>query len=277
MRRTILNRFVEYVPKGTVIAQATSSAGLNNNIHLGTAAFRATEAAALRHDQETLQKGFFFLPKLSFSYEQGQGVSPVFSEKQFRWIYEVAHKDVVDALNHVTLGSDVEGHSLETVMRATSFDASRASTHSPACEHFNYSFFYNSLRPWGTEVPVLLRDALWLQYAAKAKERNLSVQALIERQFLEAAAANTFRSGWVYLVLSGDQFQVLSFDLGTSPIVSDLTPLLCMPVHENCFALDYDVEKDLEKYVANFFKGCNWHTAGRYYAATVGKSLDVKL
>lgn len=275
MRRTALKKFVEYVPKGS---SALSTAAPNSqNVHLGTAAFRATETAALRHETDVLNKGFFFLPKLPFAYQDGQGISPVFSEKQFRWIYEVSHQEIVDTLNHVTLGSDVEGHSLETVMRATSFDASRASTHSPACEHFNYCFFYNSLRPWGTDVPVLLRDALWLQYAAKAKERNLTVPQLLQRLFLETAASIPFRSGWVYLVWNGDQFEVLPFDLGTSPIVSDLTPLLCMPVHESCFAWDYDVEKDLEKYVANFFKGCNWHTAGRYYAGSVGKSLDVTL
>jgi superoxide dismutase, Fe-Mn family len=268
MKRTLALRFVEYVPKRAVNAlPATTilSRGPAASIHEGTALFRETERGAQRSDDEQARRGFFSVPKLN--YPVISGVSPVLSAKQFRYVYDVVHRDAVDRLNRMTIGSDVEGHTVETVIRQTSFDALKAHIHTPACEHLNYCFFYNSLRPWGTSMPSAFRDVVALQLGnAEAPA------ALIEKRFLQAASTLQSRVGWVYLVAtSTGVIDVVAFEHGTSPLASDLIPLLGLSVNESTYFMDYSTvgPGGLEAYIANFFKGCNWSLASRYFAETV--------
>lgn len=269
MKRTLALHFVEYVPKravnafpsASILARSTQQ---TKSIHEGTALFRETERGAQRADLEQERRGFFSVPKLN--YPVLSGVSPVLSSKQFRYVYDVLHHDIVSKLNRASIGSDVEGHTVETVIRQTSFDALKSHIHTPACEHFNYCFFYNSLRPWGTSMPSSFRDAVTLQFGNAD-----SPSATIEKRFLQAASTLQSRVGWVYLVsTSTGVLDVVAFEHGTSPLANDLIPLLGLSVNESTYFMDYSTvgPGGLEAYVANFFKGCNWSLASRYFADT---------
>lgn len=268
MRRTLSLRFVEYVPKQAVDAQPAAtilSRFQGTSIYEGTAQFRETERGAHRADIEEQRKGFFFLPKLS--YPVVAGVAPVLSAKQFRYIYDVVHRDVVHTLNRHTIGSDVEGHTVETVIRQTSFDALKTHMHTPACEHFNYCFFYNSLRPWGTAIPGAFRDAIVLQFGSAQ-----TPAVTIQKRFLQAASTLQSRTGWVYLVSTySGVLDVLAVEHGTTPLANDLIPLMALSVNESTYGMDYSVvgHEGLEAYVSNFFKGCNWTLAHQYFAETI--------
>lgn len=278
MKSTLALRFVEYVPQkavnalpaAAILSQAQRTA---TSIHEGTALFRDTERGAARSDLEIERRGFFSLPRLN--YPVASGVAPVLSAKQFRYVYDVVHRDTVDKLNRFTIGSEVEGHTVETVIRQTSFDALKNHIHTPACEHFNYCFFYNSLRPWGTTMPNAFRDAITLQFG------NLTTPAqLIETRFLQAASTLQSRVGWVYLVVSpSGVVDVVAFEHGTSPLANDLIPLLGMCVNESAYFMDYSTvgHEGLEAYVANFFKGCNWTLAGRYFAEAISAKGGAEL
>ncbi|CAJ1032106.1 Iron/manganese superoxide dismutase, alpha-hairpin domain/Iron [Leishmania utingensis] len=262
MRVSVLQRFREYVPKGasTHVSLALATP------HGVTRAFRTTEMAAAAADAERDAKGFFYLPRID--YDVSQGVAPLMTRKQFDVQYHVFHKAAVDQLNTHTLGSELEGHNLNVVLRNSSFDASRAVIHTAASEHFNYCFWYRSLRPWGTAVPTRLRDGLQLQYS-----QNGTVDAVGEVQRLFAVTALSQQSvgGWVYLVWTGKAFDVLAFDHGTCPLGSDLIPLLALNTHESARCYDYplaegDEEGDnVERFVRNFFKTCNWKLAEHYF------------
>ncbi|KPA83357.1 putative mitochondrial superoxide dismutase [Leptomonas pyrrhocoris] len=259
MRPSLTFRFAEYVPKWapTQVSATPASA------YAVTRAFRATEAAAMAADAERAQKGFFYLPRLD--YDVGQGVAPLMSKKQFDVQYHVFHKATVERLNAHTLGSELEGHNLNVVIRNSSFDASRAVIHAAASEHFNYCFWYRSLRPWGTAVPTRLKEELQLQYSENG---TLDAVEEVRRRFLVAALSQQPCCGWVYLVWTGKKFDILAFDHGMCPIGSDLIPLLGLSVRESAMCFDYgspDTEEVIERYVNNFFKTCNWGLAEQYF------------
>eukprot|EP00331_Platyophrya_macrostoma_P011482 CAMPEP_0176421788 /NCGR_PEP_ID=MMETSP0127-20121128/9372_1 /TAXON_ID=938130 /ORGANISM="Platyophrya macrostoma, Strain WH" /LENGTH=262 /DNA_ID=CAMNT_0017802565 /DNA_START=96 /DNA_END=884 /DNA_ORIENTATION=- len=262
MRPTWIRKFVEYVPK-------------NASALTGTARFRATEIAAERADEDVVKQGFYFLPKLKFPAVEG-GVSPVLSARQFSYMYNVVHRDIVEQLNRHTIGSEFEGHTLEAVIRASAFDATKNAVHTPACEHFNYCFFYHSLRPWGTPMPADLREAIQLQYGS-----GESAEKRIQSLFLRAASTLQSRSGWVYLVwVDSGKLDVVPFEQGTTPLASDVTPLLCMSVNESTYGLDYSLataEGGLEPYTKNFFKGCNWLLVAKYYGEATGRPIEPTL
>lgn len=261
MRRTWIRRFVEYVPQTPNLTQTLS----------GTARFRVTELAVERSDEAVCNQGFFFLPKLKYPAVES-GAAPVFSAKQFSYTYHFIHRDIVEKLNKFAIGSEFEGHTLEAVIRATAFDASKNAVHTPACEHFNYCFFYHSLRPWGTTMPNDLREALQLQYGS-----DMAPEKRIESLFLRAASTLQSRTGWVYLVWADSgKLDVVPFEQGSTPLAHDLVPLMCMSVNESAYALDYDISDpaSLETYVKNFFKGCNWLLVAKYYGEAKGRQSE---
>lgn len=268
LRQNCLRRFVEYVPKNPISVSLSASAAASS-VHEATARFRMTEAAAQRNDVEKANRGFFHLPKLNYAVEGG--VSPIFSPRQLHYIYNVAHRHAVDTLNRYVIGTELEGHSLEAVVRASSFDATKNYIHTPACEHFNYCFFYQSVRPWGTVIPSALREGLKLQFPGSAEP-----QLIVQKMFLRAASTLQSRSGWVYLVWTGTKFDVFAFESGSSPLAQELTPLLGLSVHETSYEQDYSTvdQSGLETYISNFFKGCNWTVAARYYTAATTRQQE---
>lgn len=264
MRRTFTALFAAYVPHG-----ASTAADMAANTHTVTANFRQTEAAATQSDLDKEQRGFFYLPRLD--YDIGVGIPPLMSKKQFDVQYHVFHKDAVERLNKHTLGSELEGHTLDVVIRKTAFDASQAVTHAAASEHFNYCFWYRSLRPWGTAVPQALRNELQLQYS-----RNGTLDAVeeLKRQMMVTAMSQQAMTGWVYLVWTGKAFDIVEFNHGACPIGSDLTPLMAINMHHSALHFDYSVQPDEEtvrRYVTNYFKTCNWTVAEQYFLKAIEK------
>ncbi|KEG14872.1 superoxide dismutase [Trypanosoma grayi] len=262
MRRALRLGYHAFVPKGAVLQTDV----LASSPHLTTAVFRETEAAAARADKAKEDAGFFSRPRLN--YPAASGIPALISGKQLNVQYDVFHRDVVATLNRHTLGTVLEGHNLETVIRKTSFDATQAVTHTAAAEHFNYCFFYKSLRPWGTSVPAQLREAFQLQYSCNG---SLDAVEGVKRLMTTTALSHQERCGWIYLVWTGKVFDVVEFPHGSCPIASDLIPLLAINVHESAYSLDYGVA-GLEQYVQNYFKACNWPLAERYYLQATGQA-----
>lgn len=232
--------------------------------------FRALEDSVEQADKAKAERGFFYLPDLD--YDVSAGVPPLCSSKQFDIVYQLFHRDSVDRLNEHTLGSTLEGHTLDVVLHDTAFDAERAVVHCAAAEHFNYCFWYRSLRPWGTAVPPRLRNALQLRLTGReaAGGDGLPWDAVheVERLMTVEALTQPVCCGWLYLVWTGKVFDVLHFEHGLCPITSDLVPLLCLNLHESAFYFDYPQSiEGVTAYVKNFFKTCNWNYADMVYAS----------
>lgn len=325
LRRCFLAKSLsEYTPrnwKGSAATLSLTSPGVHSpsfftgsNSHFSsslqegvTRSFRSLEKAVAAKDKEKESRGFFALPEVD--YDVSNGIPPLFSRKQFEMQYFFFHKDAVERLNTHTIGSELEGHNLDVVLRHTAFDASRAVIHTSAAEHFNYCFWYKSLRPWGTSVPSRLSRGLqeWLSGEVGAtmastgsssrlrtspnypkdgstpgaeslvfKASDSDPVKEIVRRLTIKALNQINRSGWIYLIWTRKKFDVLHFQNGLCPISSDLIPLLCLNINEASFWLDYssgtNSEEDrFEQYVNNFFKTCNWIVADRNFGAAIDK------
>lgn len=248
----ILESYVPKQWKGASEAVAGSYTGTQN--------FRSLEASVLELESEKEKRGFFFLPKLD--YECENGIPPLFTKRQFDIQYQIFHKDAVERLNTHTIGSELEGHNLDVVIRSTAFDASRAVVHCAAAEHFNYCFWYKSLRPWGTSVPQRFRRQLQAQLSRDSGGMCEDPIKEIARRMTIKGLSQQNQCGWIYLVWDGTKVDVLHFDHGLCPIANDIIPLLCINLHESAFSLDYGAN-GLENYMQNFFKTCNWIVADR--------------
>jgi Fe-Mn family superoxide dismutase len=227
----------------------------------GTAAYRYLEASVTEHNAE--KKGWFSLPRLQFSTHQG--IAPVWSEQQVTIMHDVVHRDIVQQLNDAAFGSSVESHSLDVVVRHTSFDATRAHIHIPACEHLNHALMWRSVKPFGVACPPALLEELDLQFATTGAAPGSGL-VHVKDEIVRIACESDI-PGWVFLLHDAGQFEIRDFAVGTSPVTTDVAPLLCINTQFHAYHGDYGVA-GRDTYIKNVIRAldwsyaeCNWRTA----------------
>lgn len=263
-----------FVASGTHTAKPKSLSDITLN-------FRRTEAKALKAEEERNKKGFFSLPQLLYSPDRG--ISPLMSAKQLLFIRNVYHKDAVDTLNRYSVGSSYEGHPLDVVIQTTSFDAANSVLHTAACEHFNHSFFFRSVAPFGTPMPQSVANAIHLAFSTRgtSADRSTDTEAVdldspFEKQVLHAALNHQAKSGWLYLLRTPNGLKLRTYSHGTCPLSGDSIPLLCLNLHDHAFCLDYKGEGAMERYTQNWVRAINWNLPQRYLGLADGaKTLDL--
>jgi Fe-Mn family superoxide dismutase len=255
MRKTAPRFIGAYAPRSAVPAALS-----------GTAAWRRLEATVRAESAEPT--GWFSLPNVG--YPLHAGVPPVWSATQCELIRDVVQKDVVDGLNEATLGSGVESHALDVVLRHTSFDATQAHIHTKAAEHFNLAFAWRSLKPWGVMCSVPLLEALDMQIAAPGSPAGTGLD-MVKRELLTAAAEND-TAGWLFLVMNEYRsFAVQTYQAGTTPITHDIVPLLGFNLQYAAYYHDYGATKKLT-YVANAIKAADWSVAEQNWRRSLNPS-----
>lgn len=258
--------FAAMVPRGVQVSFPVSAP---KSSYDATRQFRETEAAAFAAEKARDARGFFNLPDMD--YPVHNGIAPFISAKQFSYTYEVYHRDVVDRLNKFVSGSPEEGHTIDVVIRSTSFDATRNVLHTAACEHFNYCMSYRSVMPFGSEPSDALKQLLHVNMPGLSKHDTM--QGVCDAVH-HAALSLQSRQGWVYLVWNGQSVTAQAFDHGSCPMAIDLVPLACINIHEHAYALDYSVAgtQGVSNYVRNALKAFNWVRVHRHLAeAASGK------
>lgn len=264
MRRSPAARFLgAYVPKGSPAPLFPLEASLPKG-HDVTVAFRATERAAFAAEEAKARKGFFDLPVIP--YPTHDGIPPLISKAQFDARYRVHLQHHVDRLNALTLGSEVEGHTLDVVIQRSSFDATQAGLHAAACEYFNGCFAFNSIRPWGSSIPPRLGELVLVQYG-EGHSLELGMQRL--RQLFVNTCLSTQYGGWVWLAYNpvASMLEIFACDAGQTLPTNTLVPLLCVDVQHKAYNIDYDSDNGpdgLINYCNNFLKAANWHLSERY-------------
>jgi superoxide dismutase len=187
------------------------------------------------------------------------------------------------------------------VISRTSFDAEAAALHSAACEHFNHTFMWRSLIPFGAQPSGSLRHALTTtqiklaqpslnistggqsQQAAGGLATVVTVASsgssgggggnssdgvekckrMLQDACLSAAASG---GGWCFLVYSnkGQCFEVIRYRPGLSPITSQLVPLVAINMQYHARYVDYGGDSVLP-YIDNCIKAINWKVAEHFY------------
>jgi len=167
------------------------------------------------------------LPPLPYA---DNALDPVISSRTLGFHYGKHHKAYVDNLNKLIAGTDLEGRTLEEIIKASAGQADKVGIFNNAAQVWNHTFYWHSLRPnGGGEPPAALK--------AKIEASFGGVDQL--KQELLTAATTQFGSGWAWLVKEGDALKVVKTPNAELPMTKGQTALLTIDVWEHAYYLDY--------------------------------------
>ena len=168
------------------------------------------------------------------------------------------HNAYVTNLNAAIAGTDLEGKSLEELMKVA---GSNAAVRNNGGGHWNHSLFWQILSPTGGGLPS---GAL----AAAIDAKFGSFDAF--KETFNKAGATRFGSGWAWLCVdTKKELCVCSSPNQDNPLmdVSDCpgTPILGLDVWEHAYYLHYQNRRP--DYIAAFWNLVNWEEVSKRYAA----------
>ncbi|WP_298215502.1 superoxide dismutase [Acidocella sp.] len=155
------------------------------------------------------------------------------------------HQAYVTALNgFVEKNPELQGKSLEEIVKSTYNKADMAPVFNNAGQHWNHILFWQHLSPTGGKIPGKLEK--------KIKEDLGSVDAF--KEAFKAAAIGQFGSGWAWLVLAPDgKLKITKTPNGSNPLATgEGEVLLALDVWEHSYYLDFRNRRP--DYITNFLE-----------------------
>ena len=167
------------------------------------------------------------------------------------------HNAYVTNLNAAIAGTDLEGKSLEELMKVA---GSNAAVRNNGGGHWNHSLFWQVLSPNGGGLPTG-------DLAAAIDAKFGSFDAF--KETFNKAGATRFGSGWAWLCVdTKKELCVCSSPNQDNPLmdVSDYpgTPILGLDVWEHAYYLHYQNRRP--DYIAAFWNLVNWEEVSKRYA-----------
>lgn len=142
------------------------------------------------------------------------------------------HQAYVTALNgFVEKNADLQGKSLDEIVKLSHNKADMAPVFNNAGQHWNHILFWQNLSPKGGQIPGKLEK--------KITEDFGSVDAF--KDAFKAAGVGQFGSGWAWLVLAGDgKLKITKTPNGSNPLATgEGKVLLALDVWEHSYYLDF--------------------------------------
>lgn len=187
------------------------------------------------------------LPELPYSND---ALTPHISAETLEYHYGKHHAAYVTKLNGFVEGTDLENKSLvELIQNPNTLPADKKTgIYNNAAQVWNHTFYWNCLAPnaggkaTGT-VATMINDT-WGNFEAF-------------KEAFSTVAANTFGSGWAWLVKnSDDKLEIVSTSNAGNPLTDGKTPVLTCDVWEHAYYVDYRNARP--KYIETFWKLINW-------------------
>ncbi|EKN00455.1 superoxide dismutase [Acidocella sp. MX-AZ02] len=142
------------------------------------------------------------------------------------------HQAYVTALNgFVEKNADLQGKSLEEIVKLSYNKPDMAPVFNNAGQHWNHILFWENLAPNGGKIPGKLETKLVEDFG--------SVDAF--KEAFKAAGVGQFGSGWAWLVLASDgKLKVTKTPNGSNPLATgEGKVLLGLDVWEHSYYLDF--------------------------------------
>ncbi|SIS50578.1 superoxide dismutase [Belliella pelovolcani] len=197
----------------------------------------------------------FELPKLPYDFN---ALEPHIDAKTMEIHHGKHHNAYVTNLNNAIAGTDLEGKSLEELMKVA---GSNAAVRNNGGGHYNHSLFWTVLAPNGGGQPsgdlAAAIDAKFGSFDAFKEEFN-------------KAAATRFGSGWAWLCVDEKkELCVCSTPNQDNPLMDVAecpgTPILGLDVWEHAYYLNYQNRRP--DYVSAFWNLVNWDEVSKRFAA----------
>lgn len=197
----------------------------------------------------------FTLPALPYAFE---ALEPHIDARTMEIHHGKHHNAYVTNLNNAIAGTDLEGKSLEELMKVA---GSNAAVRNNGGGHWNHSLFWQILSPNGGGTPTG-------ELAAAIDAKFGSFDAF--KETFNKAGATRFGSGWAWLCVdTKKELCVCSSPNQDNPLmdVSDCpgTPILGLDVWEHAYYLHYQNRRP--DYIAAFWNLINWDEVSKRFAA----------
>jgi Fe-Mn family superoxide dismutase len=197
----------------------------------------------------------FQLPALPYALD---ALEPHIDARTMEIHHGKHHNAYVTNLNAAIAGTDLEGKSLEELMKVA---GSNAAVRNNGGGHWNHSLFWQILSPAGGGLPTG-------ELAAAIDAKFGSFDAF--KETFNKAGATRFGSGWAWLCVdTKKELCVCSSPNQDNPLmdVSDCpgTPILGLDVWEHAYYLHYQNRRP--DYIAAFWNLVNWEEVSKRYAA----------
>lgn len=192
----------------------------------------------------------FTLPELPYDHS---ALAPVIDEQTMRLHHTKHHQTYIDNLNKaVDADSSLQGRELPDILARAS-DLPKVVRNNGG-GHWNHSFFWETMRPGGSEPQGELRDAITSKWG--------SLDSFQEK--FNAAGAGQFGSGWVWLVATPDgSLEITSTPNQDNPLMAVAevrgTPVLGNDVWEHAYYLTYQNRR--ADYLKAWWDVTNWDKA----------------
>ena len=182
----------------------------------------------------------FELPALPY---EKNALEPHISSETLDFHYGKHHNTYVQKLNGLVEGTDLEGKSLEDIIKTSS-----GGVFNNAAQIWNHTFYWNSLSPNGGGEPTgALLDAINDSFGSFAEFKT---------QFT-TACATLFGSGWAFLVKNkAGKLEIVQESNAGCPLTSGVTPILTCDVWEHAYYLNYQNKRP--DYINAFWEIINW-------------------
>ena len=184
------------------------------------------------------------LPALPYASD---ALAPHLSAETLSFHHGKHHNAYVTNLNNLIAGTPYAELDLHAIIVKSKAEGAQGIFNN-AAQHFNHSFYWESLSPTGGGVPT--------GKVAAAIDASFGSFDAFKEQFTKAAATH-FGSGWAWLVKGADgKLAVTSTHDADSPVAHGQIPLLTCDVWEHAYYIDYRNVR--ANYIAGFWNLANW-------------------
>jgi Fe-Mn family superoxide dismutase len=167
------------------------------------------------------------LPALPYARN---ALAPHISENTMNFHYGKHHQAYVTNLNNLIAGTDLEGKSLEEIIKISATDKTKVGIFNNSAQVWNHTFYWHSMKPNGGGKPS--GEVLQKIEADFGSYENFVTE-------FKQAGATQFGSGWAWLVLDSGKLKVTKTGNAETPLTTHATPLMTMDVWEHAYYLDF--------------------------------------
>jgi Fe-Mn family superoxide dismutase len=187
----------------------------------------------------------FTLPDLPYSKD---ALEPHITARTLDFHHGKHHNAYVTNLNNLVKGTALENENLESIIKKTAGDASKAGMFNNAAQTWNHTFYWHSMKKNGGGQPP----------AGVANMINEAFGGIDKfKEEFKNAATTQFGSGWAWLVLEGGKLKVVKTSNADNPIPHGQKPLLTIDVWEHAYYLDFQNRRP--DYITAFIENLiNW-------------------
>ncbi|MDO5509208.1 MAG: superoxide dismutase [Weeksellaceae bacterium] len=194
----------------------------------------------------------FELPKLPYAFD---ALEPHIDAKTMEIHHGKHHQSYVDNLNDAIKGTELEGKSLEEVVKEGS---GKKAVRNNGGGHWNHTFFWEIMSPDGGGKPE--------GDLAKAIDDAFGSFEDFKKKF-EEAGKTRFGSGWAWLCVVNGKLEICSTPNQDNPLMPEAgcggAPILGVDVWEHAYYLKYQNKRP--DYLSAFWNVVNWEKVAEHF------------